>query len=117
MGRTGALGGGASSTGASGASFPAGADGGSLFDFGTAGSPITTQFELANTGGMTVGISDGLSLAPPFGWTAGGAYPGGSGAGFCTSSLAPGSSCTLSVTYTGGSSASGILRAMTCPRM
>jgi hypothetical protein len=94
--------------GALSTSFPAGADGGSLFDFGTAGSPITTELELMNTGGMTVGIRDGMTLAPPFAWTAG-AYPGGSGAGFCGSSLAPGASCDISVTYTGKSSATGML--------
>jgi hypothetical protein len=90
-------------------SFPAAPDGGSLFDFGTAGSPVTTQFQLMNTGGMTVGVKDGMTLAPPFAWTSGGAYPGGSGAGFCGSSLAPGVSCNISVTYTGASSASGML--------
>ena len=95
--------------GAIATSFPGGDDGGTPFDFGTAGFPIATQFELKNTGGAVVGITDGMSLAPPFVWTAGGAYPGGSGAGFCSTSLAPGSTCTVSVTYTAASSASGAL--------
>ena len=84
-------------------------DAGPPFDFGTAGTTIPTQIELTNTGGAPVGISDGMSLAPPFEWTASGAYPGGSGAGFCTATLAPGDSCTVSVTYTGATSATGLL--------
>ena len=89
------------------AGYPPGGD--PPFDFGTAGLPISTQFELKNTGGMTVGITDGMTLAPPFVWTAGGAYPGGSGSNTCTSSLSPGSSCTISITFTGASSATGAL--------
>ena len=95
--------------GAIASNFPGSTDGGTPFDFGTAGFPISTQFELTNTGGALVGLTDGMSLAPPFVWTAGGGYPGGSGAGFCSSSLAPGSTCTVSVTYTAASSASGAL--------
>ena len=95
--------------GAISTSFPSDTEGGPPFDFGTAGLPIATQFELSNTGGAVVGIRDGMSLAPPFVWTAGGAYPGGSGSGFCSSTLAPGSTCTLSITYTAASSASGQL--------
>ena len=95
--------------GAIATSFPGSADAGTPFDFGTAGFPISTEFELTNTGGAVVGITDGMSLAPPFVWTGGGGYPGGSGAGFCESSLAPGNSCTVSVTYTAAGSASGAL--------
>jgi len=95
--------------GAISTSFPSDTAGGTPFDFGTAGFPISTQFELANTGGAVVGIRDGMALAPPFEWTAGGAYPGGSGPDFCAGSLAPGSTCTVSVTYTAASSASGQL--------
>jgi hypothetical protein len=95
--------------GAVAATFGVDTDGGKPFDFGTAGVPVTSQFELTNSGTLTVGISDGMSLAPPFVWTEGGAYPGGSGAGFCGSSLAPGASCTISVTYTAATSAAGRL--------
>jgi hypothetical protein len=88
--------------------------GGPAFDFGTAGFPISNEFGLTNTGGMAVGIIDGMSLAPPFVWSDGGAYPGGSGmsvngTSYCSSSLAPGSSCTISVTFTATSTASGAL--------
>jgi hypothetical protein len=84
-------------------------DGGPPYDFGTAGSAVSRTFTLKNTGGMTVGIKDGMSLVPPFVWTAGDSYPGGSGPDFCSNSLAPGSSCTISITYTGASSADGSL--------
>jgi len=85
------------------------AHGGPPLDFGTTALPISNQIQLRNAGGAAVGIRDAMSLAPPFVWTAGGAYPGGWGAGFCPSSLAPGASCLLSITYTGQSSASGQL--------
>src|SRR5262249_55580062 len=79
---------------------------GTPFDFGTAGVPVPSLFYFNNRGGMAAGISDGMALAPPFAWTAGGAYPGGTGSAdvsgtpFCSSSLAPGSTCVISVTYT-----------------
>ncbi len=66
------------------------AQGGPPLDFGTTTLPIARQISLTNVGGLVVGIRDGLSLAPPFEWTTGGGYPGGSGAGFCGSSLVPG---------------------------
>jgi len=78
-------------------------------DFGTTAVPISHSFSITNVGGLVVGIADGMSLAPPFVWTAGGAYPGGSGTGFCGSSLAPGESCTVSVSYTGATTAGGKL--------
>ena len=95
--------------------FPLDADGGCSFDYGTAGSPITTGFVLTNRGGTAVGLSES-SLAPPFVSALVSALDGGapcdpfnggcpSGTGFCSSSLQPGHSCTLSVTYTGASSA------------
>ena len=61
------------------ASFGADFDGGPPFDFGTAGVPVPMQFELANVGSSTVDISDGMTLSPPFVWTAGGAFPGALG--------------------------------------
>lgn len=81
------------------------------FDFGTAGLEIPTLFYVTNKGGEAAGIQDGMSLAPPFVWT-GGAYPGGSGAAadgttFCADTLAPGSSCVVSLAYTAASSGSG----------
>ncbi len=97
------------------ASFGADFDGGPPFDFGTAGVPVPMQFELANVGSSTVDISDGMTLSPPFVWTAGGAFPGGSGnadsldVGFCSSSLAPNARCAISVTYTAAATASGRL--------
>ena len=90
-----------------------------LLDFGTAAIPIPLYFFLLNEGGTTVDLSDGMTLAPPFAWTAGGAYPGGSGiadggAGatedglsFCSSSLAPSTFCALAITYSAASSAQG----------
>ena len=96
-----------------------GADGG--FDFGAAGIPLPTYFSLTNPGPTAVGIADAMTLAPPFAWSDGLGYPGGSGTidiggssfPFCGSSLPPvmdglGSACILSVTYAGtvtGSSA------------
>lgn len=87
------------------------ADQSAPFDFGTAGLPIPTLFYVKNKGGETVGIQDGMSLAPPFAWS-GGAYPGGTGAAadgttFCGSELAPGSTCVASLAYTAASSGSG----------
>jgi hypothetical protein len=94
--------------GAISTNFPFAAGGGEApFEFGTSGEPITTQFQLTNTGGAVVGIHDGMSLAPPFQWTAGGAYPGGSDPSFCADTLSPGNTCTISVTYSGASSATG----------
>jgi hypothetical protein len=95
--------------GAIATSFPKNADGSLSYDFGTAGLPITAQFQLFNSGGATVGIQDALTLAPPFSWTSGNAYPGGADANFCGRSLAPGSTCTISITYSGASSATGKL--------
>ncbi len=94
--------------GAISTNFPFAAGGGEApFEFGTSGEPITTQFQLTNTGGAVVGIHDAMSLAPPFQWTEGGAYPGGSDPDFCADSLAPGNTCTISVTYSAASSATG----------
>jgi hypothetical protein len=94
--------------GAIATSFPQNADGTMSFDFGVAGLPITMPFQLSNSGGATVGIHDALTLAAPFTWTSG-AYPGGSDPTFCGDSLAPGSTCTISITYSGASSATGNL--------
>lgn len=92
--------------GAISTSFPQNADGSRSFDFGTSGRPITSTFQLSNSGGAPVGIHDGLTLADPYSWTSG-AYPGGSDPGFCGDALAPGSTCTISITFSGASSATG----------
>ena len=96
--------------GAISASWPFAADGGvAPFDFGTAGFPITTQFTLKNTGEMAVGIQDGLTLAPPFSWAVGNAFPGGSDSRFCSDVLAPGDSCTIAIAFSGAASSAGRL--------
>lgn len=90
--------------GAVSASWPVGSGGVVLpFDFGTAGIPLTTQFTLKNTGGVTVGVEDARTLAPPFSWAEREAYPGGAGTGYCTGTLAPGESCTIAITFSGAS--------------
>jgi hypothetical protein len=80
------------------------------FDYGTAGTAITSTFYVYNSGGMTASLADGLTLAPPFSWT-GGSYPGGSGiisgVPFCSDTVDAGSQCALSVTYDGTATASG----------
>jgi hypothetical protein len=90
--------------GAIATSFPQNADGTRSYDFGTSGLPITMQFQLSNSGGASVGVA-ALALAPPFSWTSGGAYPGGSDSTFCASAIAPGTTCFISLTYSGASSA------------
>jgi len=86
----------------------------SAFDFGVAGIPIPFIFAVRNAGWDTVGMQDGLTLGPPFGWTSG-AYPGGSGAAnafglqFCSTSLPPGEDCALSVSYLGTADGSAAL--------
>jgi hypothetical protein len=78
------------------------------FDFGTMGTSIAKILYLRNSGYSTAGIADGLMLGPPFVWTAGGAYPGGSGTvssdgtryDFCSASLPADGTCVLSVSYT-----------------
>ena len=94
--------------GAIAASWPIAAGGGTIpFDFGTAGFPITTEFTLKNTGGEALGIRDGMTLAPPFSWASGGAYPGGADPGFCSDVLAPGDSCTIAIAFSAASSGAG----------
>jgi hypothetical protein len=84
------------------------------FDYGVAGTPIINIFFVENTGFETVGIADGLTLAPPFSWTSG-AYPGGTGTSspsgiqFCPTSLPPSSLCVLSVTYSGAAPGDDLL--------
>ncbi len=89
-------------------------NGAAPFDFGTAGLSIPTLFYMKNKGGETVGIHDGMSLASPFVWSGGGAYPGGTGTAadgttFCSNALAPGSTCVVSLAYAATSSGSGSL--------
>ena len=73
-------------------------------EFGVMGTPLAQILFLSNTGYATAGITDASTLAAPFAWTSG-AYPGGSGTAspsglpFCSSTLAPNSTCALSVTY------------------
>jgi hypothetical protein len=84
------------------------------FDFGVAGTPVPVIFVVRNAGWDTVGMMDGLTLGPPFGWTSG-AYPGGSGTvdasglQFCSTSLPPGDWCALSVSYQGTAEGYGAL--------
>jgi hypothetical protein len=86
------------------------------FDFGVAGTSLPDVFLVDNLGLGTAGITDGLTLAPPFAWTSG-AYPGGSGtvssAGiqydFCSTSLPAGAICALSVSYDGTTEGNGTL--------
>ena len=91
--------------------FDWGGDGGP-FSYGTAGFPLPSIFTLSNYGGQTVGLSDGLSLAPPFAW-AGGQFPGGQDTDsatlvpYCTASLDPDKTCELSVTFDGTRTAIG----------
>jgi hypothetical protein len=92
-------------------------DGGPPFEFGTAGIPIPTTLYLTNKGDTAAGIADGKTLAPPFSWTAGGAYPGGTGTverggltySFCSSALAAGGTCALAVSFSGAGSGVGSL--------
>jgi hypothetical protein len=84
------------------------------FDFGAAGISVPVIFVVKNAGWDTVGMTDGLTLGPPFGWTSG-AYPGGAGTAdpygleFCSTSLPPGEWCALSVSYLGTAEGSGAL--------
>jgi hypothetical protein len=80
-----------------------------------AGSNLAALIILTNPSDVSIQVSDGLTLAPPFEWT-GGAYPGGSGTllngpglthTFCSNTLAAHQDCLLSVTYTGQGSADG----------
>jgi hypothetical protein len=85
------------------------------FDFGTMGASIAELLYLTNTGYSPAGLTDALTLAPPFGWTAGGAYPGGAGTvsangvpyDFCGASLPAGGTCVLSVSYAPTAAGSG----------
>ena len=77
-------------------SSPNGSDNPLPYDFGTSGTPIDHVFSLTNWGGSTATmITDGGTLGGRFGWTGGGAFGGGS----CGAQLAPGATCTVSVTF------------------
>ena len=96
----------------------------SPFDYGTAGSSITSYFLLTNFGAGVAGIEDGFTLAPPFSWSGDAGYPGGSGMvalngwpsyPFCSSSLGPADAgdappqCVVAVSYSGQTTGSGTL--------
>jgi hypothetical protein len=95
------------------------------FDYGTAGTSIPNYFVLQNFGISAAGIADGMTLSPPFAWSDGVGFPGGSGMvtlddgmtyPFCSSSLGPSNifvgpneMCVLAVSYTGATTGSGLL--------
>jgi hypothetical protein len=80
------------------------------FDFGTAGTPISATFLLQNRGELPV--LTGFLVDGSFEWT-GGVFPGTSdpvaSTPPCTNTLAPVSTCQVSVTYKGGSADGGAL--------
>ena len=68
------------------------------FDFGSTATSASRTFNLQNVGAKTAAmIQDGAQLAGAFGYT-GGSYPGVGGN--CTTTLAPGASCSLAITFT-----------------
>src|SRR5262249_38401862 len=73
-------------------------------DFGTAGSPIRRSVYVRNTGAQTATMMAGVGLpAGAFAWTGtgtGGAYPGAGAS--CGTTLAPGMSCWLDITFSPG---------------
>jgi hypothetical protein len=93
------------------------------FDYGTAGVAIPSPFYLTNLGGTAMGLSL-ATVQSPFVWSSG-AYPGGRGLApgglsleyysippdvpYCGDSLAPHSSCALSVSFDATSTSWGAL--------
>jgi hypothetical protein len=82
------------------------------FDYGVAGTTISSLFMLANIGGTAMGLSAGLPMFS-FDWT-GGAYPGGVGMApgnvpFCGDTLAPNDTCALSASFDGQHTSAGAI--------
>lgn len=68
----------------------------SPYDFGTAGTSRSLTLYLTNKGAVPATLADGHTLTAPFDWTEG-HFPSGT----CTSTLAPGETCKVSVTFDG----------------
>ena len=86
--------------------WPSGGGGGQIddpFDFGTSGVPVDHTFALANIGAQAATVLTGIGPAAPFSFK-GGTFPGQGGS--CQTSLTPGNSCTVVVTYSGAATAS-----------
>jgi hypothetical protein len=88
----------------------------SPFNFGTAGTALDAVFIITNAGVSGATVNTTGALAAPFGFSTGG-YPGGTGTStafgapipFCTTTLAPTSSCVVSVRYSAAATANGAL--------
>ena len=86
-------------------------------DFGTLGLTIPHYFFLTNRGFAPAAIADAHTLAAPFAWSAGDAFPGGAGTAlvdggqfqFCGASLEVGDTCVLAVSYVPGADGSSAL--------
>lgn len=84
-------------------------------DFDTTVTPRTRHLYLWNGGSVGTQLLGTADLAPPFSW-ASGAYPGGAGVDpiygrpYCTSVLAPDTSCALAVRYDATSTSTSSLR-------
>lgn len=82
--------------------FDLGAFGNAPFDFGAAGTPVSATFFLRNRGELPAPTT--FRFDGPFTWT-GGVFPGNSapvaGTPPCESTLAPGSTCQVAITYQG----------------
>jgi hypothetical protein len=94
----------------------AGCGGNNSFDFGTAGTNLDAVLVVQNVGAASAGLTDGATLNAPFTYSSG-TYPGGTGTvnvfgqtlNFCSSSLAAGTNCAVSIRYSGASSGSSVL--------
>jgi hypothetical protein len=86
-----------------------------VFRYGTAGIRLSNVFYLFNKGESATGLSDGLTLAPPYEWSQDAGFPGGSGPltvsgvayEWCGAQLAPDAGCALSVDFTGAADGQG----------
>jgi hypothetical protein len=93
-----------------------GCGGNSNFDFGTAGTPLDAVLVVQNVGAASAGLTDGATLNAPFSYSSG-TYPGGTGTvkvfgqtlNFCSSSLAAGTNCAVSIRYSAASSGNSVL--------
>jgi hypothetical protein len=93
-----------------------GCGGNGTFDFGTAGTALDAVLVVQNVGVASAGLSDGATLNAPFSYSSG-TFPGGTGTvkvfgqtvDFCSTSLAAGTNCAVSIRYSGASSGSSVL--------